>query len=181
MPLLNWIKKQILAALADTTDVKKGDALVGFGQPVPGAVPRTVHDKLTEWVSVKDFGAAGDGVADDAAAIQAAVDSFGDNGGAVFFPAGIYEVKSEIRISHVRVSLRGAGRHATHVRFQPDQDHQALFKFDRGAAGMSSQCAIQDMALVSSQDTGLSITAIELKDTSNISHLAQSKNCQRIE
>ncbi|MCG5537859.1 LamG-like jellyroll fold domain-containing protein [Halorhodospira sp. 9622] len=42
-------------------------------------------------VNVKDFGAVGDGVADDGPAIQAALDSVRDNGGGeVFVPSGIY-------------------------------------------------------------------------------------------
>jgi hypothetical protein len=54
-----------------------------------GAVATTVQAKLRESVSVKDFGAVGDGVTDDTAAIQAALDS---GVGAVYFPAGIYLV-----------------------------------------------------------------------------------------
>lgn len=45
-----------------------GSELVGFTQSGTGAVARTVQDKLREVVSVKDFGAVGDGITDDTAA-----------------------------------------------------------------------------------------------------------------
>jgi hypothetical protein len=49
---------------------------------------RTVQNKLRETVSVKDFGAVGDGVANDTAAVQAALDA----AQTVFFPDGNYLV-----------------------------------------------------------------------------------------
>ena len=48
---------------------------VTFSQSGTGAVERTALSKLQDVVSVKDFGAVGDGVADDTAAIQACLNS----------------------------------------------------------------------------------------------------------
>lgn len=70
------------AELASNT----GASLVGFKQAGIGAAARTVRDKLREVVSVKDFGAVGDGVTDDTAAIQAAINT----GFNLVFPAGSY-------------------------------------------------------------------------------------------
>ncbi|MBI5004346.1 tail fiber domain-containing protein [Candidatus Kaiserbacteria bacterium] len=64
-----------------------------FLQGGTGATTRSVQDKLIETISVKDFGAKGDGVTDDTAAFQAAFDSM-PAGGVVFVPrsTGNYKV-----------------------------------------------------------------------------------------
>jgi hypothetical protein len=54
---------------------------VSFIQSGDDAVTRTARDKMREWVSVADFGAVGDGVTDDIAAINAAIASFPASGG----------------------------------------------------------------------------------------------------
>jgi hypothetical protein len=65
-----------------------------------------VEAKLAETVSVKDFGAVGDGITDDTAAIQAAVN--GGAGGAVFFPEGIYLTSDAISVPS-NTQLQGTG------------------------------------------------------------------------
>ncbi len=59
-----------------------------------GAVSRLVSSKLGDSVSVKDFGAVGDGVADDTAAIQAALTYSGTNNKTLYFPDGTYAVNT---------------------------------------------------------------------------------------
>jgi len=70
-----------------------------------GAVTTNVQTKLRETVSVKDFGAVGDGVTDDTAAIQAAIDAHDT----VEFSDGNYLVLSEITIPTSGKMLVGTG------------------------------------------------------------------------
>jgi hypothetical protein len=50
-------------------------------------------------VSVKDYGAVGNGVADDTAAIQAAINAtITTSGGALYFPNGIYKITAKLTI-----------------------------------------------------------------------------------
>jgi hypothetical protein len=50
------------ANVANSTSQSEGSALVGFLQNGSSAVGRTVFSKLTDVVSVRDFGAKGDGL-----------------------------------------------------------------------------------------------------------------------
>jgi hypothetical protein len=61
-------------------------------QPGVGAEARTIESKLQDVVSVKDFGATGDGVTDDRLAIEAAINAVASTGGIVFFPKGTYAI-----------------------------------------------------------------------------------------
>lgn len=56
---------------------------------------QTVEAKFQQTVSVKDFGAVGDGVADDTSAVVAAIASVGDFG-EIYFPEGNYRLTSSI-------------------------------------------------------------------------------------
>jgi hypothetical protein len=77
-----------------------------------GGVQRTVENKLRDVVSVKDFGAVGNGVADDTAAIQAAINAASTSATAkeVFFPAnnisGFYKTTASL-VATKPIRLRG--------------------------------------------------------------------------
>lgn len=72
-------------------------------------VPPLMVSNAGAWppgVSVRDFGATGDGVTDDRPAIQAAIDSL-VNGGEVLFPPGDYLAGSLMRVWRSGITLRG--------------------------------------------------------------------------
>jgi hypothetical protein len=58
-------------------------------------------------INVKDYGAVGDGIANDAVAINAAIVAAGN--GEVFLPAGTYLVNSELVTTNTGSSIRGVG------------------------------------------------------------------------
>jgi hypothetical protein len=94
------------AELADTENPALGDALIGMRNTGTGAIARTVHDKLNEYLSVTDFGAVGDGTTDDRDGIQAAIDAAIEGPiTTVYFPPGDYVVKSGTGASRTRTSL----------------------------------------------------------------------------
>jgi hypothetical protein len=65
-----------------------------------GAVATNVQAKLRQYVSVKDFGAVGDGITDDTAAVQLACNYMMDNAKSLFFPAGTYLVNGTVVIGN---------------------------------------------------------------------------------
>ena len=71
------------------------------------------HNRMIEGapVNVLDFGATGDGVTDDTAAIQAAIDSLATTGGEVFFPSGRYSITG-INVLTNSITLTGTGKAA---------------------------------------------------------------------
>jgi len=80
--------------------------IVAYDPPFTGGVATNVEAKLAQYISVKDFGAVGDGVADDTAAVQAAINYAGNlNGLDVFFPAGNY--LCGVLTTRQNVTLRG--------------------------------------------------------------------------
>jgi hypothetical protein len=69
-------------------------------------------------VNIKSFGAEGDGITDDTAAIQAAVDSVPSTGGKVYLPPGNYKISAPINLRTSNLSFVGAGAPATTLSYE---------------------------------------------------------------
>lgn len=80
-------------------------------------------------VNVRDFGAVGDGVADDSQAFLDAIEAVSD--GAILIPAGRYKLTEVLRIDKSNVVLRGESRDSTVLYFTKTLHEY----FGRGAVG----------------------------------------------
>src|SRR5262249_19456509 len=97
-------------------------AFTEFSFPATGApTARTMPDRLSDVINVKDWGAVGNNAADDTAPIQAAIDrAISLGGGKVFFPAGSYRCNTPLIVgsnTDVGVQLVGAGKDCTALGF----------------------------------------------------------------
>jgi hypothetical protein len=104
-PPLNAAIEIVYPTNTDTLNGSDASAIT-YNQGGTGAQDRTVRGKLQDTVSVKDFGAVGDGVTDDTAAIQAAIDS----GFSVFFPKGNYKITSSLKVTAAKYWGEGSGK-----------------------------------------------------------------------
>jgi hypothetical protein len=102
--------------------------------------------------NVKDFGATGDGVTDDTAAIQVALDA---GFGTVHFPNGIYSISSITIPKYVIV--QGAGIHLTEIR-------TVSGSVSFGTYTTGGYSAIRDMYIHGTSSTGTLVNATDLDD-----------------
>jgi hypothetical protein len=84
-----------------------------FTQSGAGAVARSWTSKVGEIVSVKDFGAVGDGLTDDTAAMATALAAT-PSGGTLWFPAGTYLGYLIVRKNNV--TIKGSGSASTTIK-----------------------------------------------------------------
>lgn len=136
---------------------------VRFTQEGAGAVERLASEKLKEWVSVKDFGAIGDAVADDSSAIEAALASFTGSTGTLYFPRGFYRITHPIIISANRRHLIGDGAGQSVIVAAHGNDSALIFRpaDPMGSATLDS-CSLRDISLTRSTPDATAGYAIEL-------------------
>ncbi len=100
-PQITVLSAAVLAAFA----APSGASLVGYNAGGVGAISRTIQAKFREYVSVTDYGAVGDGIVDDTAAIQLAINS--SAGQALLFPKGNYKITAALSIITSGITLVG--------------------------------------------------------------------------
>lgn len=87
-----------------TSNAAIDSSKLSYSPGLTSTVSRTVKERFLDEVSVKDFGAKGDGTTDDSSSIQAAIDSLAQ-GGRVYFPNGTYKVNTALNITKSNVLL----------------------------------------------------------------------------
>lgn len=108
-------KGRLVYYFPDSSVFTDNASQITFLQNAAGAVISTVQIKLYEFLSVKDFGAVGDGVTNDAVALQAALDAVkNQGGGTLYFPPGKYRTLSRLKLQgtdtlNMSVKLLGGG------------------------------------------------------------------------
>jgi len=84
---------------------------LSYNQGSSNAVTRTVKSRLQDFVTVKDFGAKGDGVTDDTSAFNNAIANM--SGHCLYVPAGNYLIAGTINISVNNFKLLGDFEYGT--------------------------------------------------------------------
>jgi len=141
------------------------------------SVERNVKDALAEiQVSVKEYGAVGDGVADDTTKIQAAVARAVALGGAVvYFPPGVYLTTAAITIAATGVDIVGSGYQSAIIKGSGAA--QDIITFTSVGASASPLNRVSRIGFThSSTTTG---SAIKFSNTISISEINVSSNVFR--
>jgi len=96
-------------------------------------------------LNVKSYGATGNGVTDDRAAIQAAITAAGSQG-SVFIPPGIYVIGGALTVSQTGVTIMGAGYRATWLYLQNSSNSSMIVTADDGVQRQG--LLVSDLALI---------------------------------
>jgi hypothetical protein len=106
-----WAKLTVVGDIAATGSISGASNGTTVTAPYTSAIPRTLTSIKSDAVNVKDFGAVGNGVANDTSAIQAAINT----GRQVWIPAGSYYVTSALTISTPGQALIGEGKDVSYL------------------------------------------------------------------
>jgi len=125
--------------LANATDPSKGAGLVGY-------MGRTVAEKLDDWASVMDYGAVGDGVADDTAEFVAAIADCKASGKRGLKLAGrTYKLTSRVNVDISGFTIDGEGATIIWAGAGLDSLNTGVFEF-KGTLSATATTVAADAA-----------------------------------
>jgi len=96
----------LCAQIIPSTRISNWDE-TGYGDSIPEPV---------NIIDVMNFGAIGDGIADDYTAVSAAISSLNGGQGVVYFPPGTYKIGTGLNLPD-SIVLRGASSDSSHLKF----------------------------------------------------------------
>jgi hypothetical protein len=141
------------------------------------------------WLSVKDFGAVGDGVADDTEAIQQAIDKLKPNfpvnamhgGGTLFFPVGTYLISKPLKL-YSFITLQGEG--ATSILcYSSDFEGEAMVKlsfYEDFHVKVCQAAHIFDLHFSRNHGTDRFIAAIAAEKIPNEPHPTEAPSVEKV-
>lgn len=132
--------RKVIGRLTGTTGAPEAVSVDDLALLASGAsTSRSLSAKDAEVWNVKNFNAKGDGVTDDTAAIQAAIDAMpgtnaiGDYTAVpnpiLFFPAGIYNVTARLLVIKGATCVRGSGQFSTTIKYVGSSIINEVIKF----------------------------------------------------
>jgi hypothetical protein len=131
-------------------------SIVSYDPPFTGSVITNVEDKLAQYVSVKDFGAVGDGVADDTTAMQAAAAYISANGGSLHIPTGTYFITDHFYFDGSNIKIFGDGIGATVIKVGAWVDGILIAKggptYPSNLVGVVENITIEDLTIDGNRD-----------------------------
>ena len=108
---------------------------------------RTIAEKFAEIISVKDFGATGDGTTDDTTAFQNAINFAATTTQNLYVPEGTYKISTTLNMVDKGVSLYGAGVNASILQAASGFNSTLINMLNTpSASGVTSE-VIQDLTL----------------------------------
>lgn len=147
-------------------------AATAHAKPAPGSPPGADRSSL------RDYGAVGDGTADDTAAVQAALDAAAD-GRLIVVPQGKFRITAPLR-GKGRLNLLGFSAQASEFLF----DRTARFDYDGGSAGDddASQITIRNIGFRCAKSRPRSSGAVlAIRFADGAGHTAKSAIIEDIE
>ena len=132
---------------------------VTYNEGGTGAVTTTVQAKLQQTISVKDFGATGNGSTDDTTAINNTFTAAASTKATVFFPPGIYITSSTINQPDGVIAQGSGGGGYTALTGASDGSTIIQSSVSTAAWTMGAGCVLQDVQLRPSNYSSVSYSA----------------------